>query len=307
MKKLGDAIGRMDMAGHMGRGENSEAAEGSSPCTPSSKDMELINLKSRGRGEGGTCTPPIVPPTTPKKSATPESQNPAAPVSLDVALRASLPLGIPDWFIAYWYEKQNAFDWVTTHGKKLTAYTWKSNLLSWWNHKTPLEKASIEGEYKDAMKSAADELDDPEPVIAFTRRHWWMCQSKCLNYKHGKCSCGAARPACFCACNDGFTERCKGFKAVPWAWQHVWLLAPGEWEAHWAVDAWRKKYWHPGWKATEKGQRVKAYFEAHPEELEEAKWRDEANAVTEVEVRDADVYLAWVDRARKGVKEGGVK
>ena len=45
---------------------------------------------------------------------------------------------------------------VTTHGKKLTAYTWKSNLLSWWNHKTPLERASIESEYKDAMKSAAE-------------------------------------------------------------------------------------------------------------------------------------------------------
>ena len=57
MKKLGDAIGRMDMAGHMGRGENSEAAEGSSPCPPSSKDMELINFNSRERG--GASAPPL--------------------------------------------------------------------------------------------------------------------------------------------------------------------------------------------------------------------------------------------------------
>ena len=57
MKKLGDEIGRMDMAGHMGRDKNSEAAEGSSPCTPSSKDMELINFNSRERGGG--FSPPL--------------------------------------------------------------------------------------------------------------------------------------------------------------------------------------------------------------------------------------------------------
>ena len=53
MKKLGDAIGRMDMAGHMGRDENSEAAEGFSPCTPSSS-VELINLSVC---EGGLAPP----------------------------------------------------------------------------------------------------------------------------------------------------------------------------------------------------------------------------------------------------------
>ena len=61
MKKLGDAIGDCwDDAGHMGRDENSEAAEGSSPCTPSSS-VELINLSVC---EGGACPPPIIPPPT---------------------------------------------------------------------------------------------------------------------------------------------------------------------------------------------------------------------------------------------------
>ena len=290
MKKLGDAIGRMDMAVHMGRGENSEAAEGSSPCTPSSKDMELINLKSRGRGEGGTCTPPIVPPTTPKKSATPESQNPAAPVSLDVALRASLPLGIPDWFIAYWYEKQNAFDWVTTHGKKLTAYTWKSNLLSWWNHKTPLEKASIESEYKDAMKSAAEDLDDPEPKIDVTAHHWYECQRTCANFKKGKCIWGARHPAVLYKRNNGFTDRCFHFKPLPLEWQNAWVLEFPE-----SVKA-------------DKLQHVKDYFAAHPDELAEAKWRNDANEPTEAECAAVRAWLAWVARAKaRGKKaKGGV-
>ena len=34
MKKLGDAIGKMDMAGHMGCDENSEAAENGFPPHP---------------------------------------------------------------------------------------------------------------------------------------------------------------------------------------------------------------------------------------------------------------------------------
>ncbi len=57
MKKLGDVISKMDMAGHMGCGESAAAAEGFSPCTPSSKDMELINFNSRERG--GASAPPL--------------------------------------------------------------------------------------------------------------------------------------------------------------------------------------------------------------------------------------------------------
>jgi hypothetical protein len=64
MKKLGDAIGSWDDAGHMGRGESAaeerKAAEGFSPCTPSSKSSVLINFNSRERG--GASAPPIIPP-----------------------------------------------------------------------------------------------------------------------------------------------------------------------------------------------------------------------------------------------------
>ena len=278
MKKLGDAIGRMDMAGHMGRGENSEAAEGSSPCTPSSKDMELINFNSRERG--GASAPPYSPPPPSQNGATPESQNPDAPVNFDMALRASLSIGVPDWFVAYWYEQLNARDWRMTNGRKLTKFTWKSNLLSWWSHKTPLEKASIESEYKDAMKSAAEEKEDPEPKIEVTAHHWYECQRTCANFKKGKCIWGARHPAVLYRRNDGFTDRCYHFEPLPLEWQWAWVLE------------------FPESVPQAKLQHVKDYFAAHPDELEEARWRNDANEPTEDECAAVRAWLAWLARAK---------
>ena len=58
MKKLGDAIGRMDMAGHMGRGE-SAAGSGVSPHTP----FPVNNIK-HVVVKGVRSTPPYNPPHT---------------------------------------------------------------------------------------------------------------------------------------------------------------------------------------------------------------------------------------------------
>ena len=57
MKKLGDAIGRMDRTGHMGRGENSEADVSLPPHTP----LSLLKINSLSL-RGGTCPPPYNPP-----------------------------------------------------------------------------------------------------------------------------------------------------------------------------------------------------------------------------------------------------
>ena len=65
MKKLGDAIGDCwDDAGHMGRGENSEADVSLPPHTP----LSLLKINSLSL-RGGTCPPPIIPPppSTPKR------------------------------------------------------------------------------------------------------------------------------------------------------------------------------------------------------------------------------------------------
>ena len=287
--KRGEAMDSFEKVCRENSGIESFAAVGGvSPHTP----FPVNNIKHVVVVKGVRSTPPIIPPTQTTTTG-------FVGITFEEVLDAANRFGIPEWYAAYWFKAMNANGWVTSGGVPIN--NWRPFLRKWWQRATELEKAKVEADYLAEQKSAAEVKADPEPVIAFTKRHWWMCQSKCLNYKHGKCLCGGKRPACFCACNDGFTERCKGFKAVPWAWQNVWLLAPEEWEAHWAVDAWGKKYLHPGWKTKAKGQRVKAYFDAHVEELEEAKWRDEANAVTDVEVRDADVYLAWVERARNRV------
>ena len=57
MKKLGDSIGRMDMAGHMGRGESAAENVPLPPHTPLSL-LKINPLSLRG----GTCPPPIIPP-----------------------------------------------------------------------------------------------------------------------------------------------------------------------------------------------------------------------------------------------------
>ena len=56
MKKLGDAISKMDMAGHMGCGENSEADVSLPPHTP------LSLLKINSLSQGGDLSPPYSPP-----------------------------------------------------------------------------------------------------------------------------------------------------------------------------------------------------------------------------------------------------
>ena len=252
--------------------------------------------------KGVRSTPPVVPPT---QTTTTGFDG----VTFEEVLDAANRFGIPEWYAAYWFKSMNANGWVTSGGVPIN--NWRPLLRKWWQRATELEKAKVEADYLAEQKSAAEEKDDPEPVIVFTARHWHGCQSQCANFQHGKCVCGAKRPACFCACNDGFTEKCRAFKPLPIAWQNVWRLKSKVWEPYWVEpnEAYPQGYMFKGWKATKKGQAVKAYFDAHPDELEEARWRDEANAVTEVEKRDSDVYLAWVrrERARGKTKEAGMK
>ena len=289
MKKLGDAISKMDMAGHMGCDENSAAGVSLSPHTP------LSFLNNLSLSQGGACPPPIIPPPS-----TPEEREREIflGLSFEEILSVADQLGIPHWYADYWVKSMSAKGWKMADGAPIK--NWRALLSTWWMRASDRQKAQIEAEYEAAQKRATEEKEDPEPVIVFTARHWHGCQSQCANFREGKCVCGAKRPACFCACNDGFTEKCRAFKPLPVEWQNVWRLDPKFWEPHWVEPnkAYPQGYMFKGWKATEKGQAVKAYFDAHPDELEEARWRDEANAVTEVEKRDSDVYLAWVQRER---------
>ena len=142
MKKLGDAIGRMDMAGHMGRGENSEALP---PCTPPSKELINLNLASQP-------APPIIPP----------SLHDEALAGLAEMIRvAESELAVPGWYVRNWYHEMAALGWKTPSGYAITRQNWRKMLLGWWRQERPENKAKIEADYLAAQKSAAEEKDDP--------------------------------------------------------------------------------------------------------------------------------------------------
>ena len=280
MKKLGDAIGDCwDDAGHMGCGENSEALP---PCTPPSKELINLNLASQP-------TPPIIPP----------SLHDEAWAGLAEMVRvAESELAVPGWYVRNWYHEMAALGWKTPSGYAITRQNWRKMLSGWWRSERPENKAKIEAAYLAEQKSAAEEKDDPEPQIEITAHHWYECQRTCANFKKGKCIWGARHPAVLYKRNDGFTDRCYHFKPLPLEWQKAWMLDPKLWEPYMTRDQFGQEYLHPGWKTTEKGQRVKAYFDAHPDELEEARWRNDANEPTEAECAAVRAWLAWLARAK---------
>ena len=207
------------------------------------------------------------------------SESPA--VSLETVLRtATTSLGVPEWFAAHWHRQMCMMGWVNKNGRAIYAKNWQRNLLQWWKWANEREKAQIEAEYLAEKKSAAEEKDDPEPKIEVTRHHWYECQRTCANFKKGKCIWGARHPAVLYKRNDGFTDRCYHFKALPLEWQWAWVLE------------------FPGSVKADKLQHVKDYFAAHPDELEEARWRNDHNEPTEDECAAVRAWLAWLARAK---------
>lgn len=212
-------------------------------------------------------------------------------VSLETVLRtATTSLGVPEWFAAHWHRQMCMMGWVNKNGRAIYAKNWQRNLLQWWKWANDREKAQIEAAYLAEQKSAAEEADDPEPKIEITAHHWYECQRTCANFKKGKCIWGARHPAVLYARNDGFTDRCLHFEPLPLEWQWAWVLEFPE-----SVE-----------KA--KLQHVKDYFAAHPEELAEARWRNDHAEPTEAECAEVRAWLAWVARAKargKKRKEAG--
>ena len=207
------------------------------------------------------------------------SENPA--VSLETVLRtATTSLGVPEWFATHWHRQMCMMGWVNKNGRAIYAKNWQRNLLQWWKWANEREKAQIEAEYLAEQKSAAEEKDDPEPKIEVTAHHWYECQRTCANFKKGKCIWGARHPAVLYKRNDGFTDRCYHFKPLPLEWQWAWVLE------------------FPGSVPQAKLQHVKDYFAAHPDELEEARWRNDHNEPTEDECAAVRAWLAWLARAK---------
>ena len=232
------------------------------PCTPPPVNRVTIqdinkNINNVVVVKGGACPPPIIPP--PQQHTTTFDL-----VSLDEVLQTALhELAIPEWYARYWHKTMCLNGWVTTRGRRITS--WKPLLLKWWKRSTEEERAQVYAEY-EAEKAAAQAAANPPRKIKLTRMHWYVCQSLCKNYQHGKCVQGSCFPPCLSVRYLGSTRACKRFDPTPIEWQNVWILDKvAEYEAMTFAPA--RDLLH----------RVQAYFAAHPEELVEAKWRREAN------------------------------
>ena len=220
----------------------------------------------------------------------------AAPMSeLEMLVRAELEQGVPYWFVRWWYCDMAKKGWKTSGGIEVTLRNWASLLKRWWAHTREDVLARMQRQYSVAVqgqlgvrKSAAEEADETDAALIaklprrpeVTAHHWYECQRTCKKFQAGRCTCGYRVPAVLFAANFGATERCSQFEPVPSEWQHAWMYSFGD-----------------RFKATEKYRAMEAYFAAHPEELEEAKWRNDANEPTEEECADVQRYLdevlAW--------------
>ena len=242
-----------------------------------------------------------------------------APMSeLEMLARAELEQGVPYWFVRWWYCDMAKKGWRTSGGIEVTLRNWASLLKRWWSHTREDVLARMQRQYSVAVqgqlgvrKSAAEEADETDAALIaklprrprMTAHHWYECQRTCKKFQDGRCTCGYRVPAVLFAATFGMTQRCAQFEPVPSEWQNEWVLDAEVWEPHVRIDQWGRPCNFAGFKTTEKGQRVKAYFDAHPEEFAEAKFRNDANEPTEEEGQDVDRYLEEVLAWNKLSKE----
>ncbi len=214
---------------------------------------------------------------------------------LEVVAVASHELKIPYWYSRWWYLDFAQNGWMTTRGMSITVKNWRNMLQKWF--KISRNREEIQAQYSIRLGNAStlnstnqtnttnqtnqtnaanNDIDAPKvprmPVV--TAHHWYECQRTCKNFRDGFCACGYHVPAVLYAPTFGVTERCARFEPVPSEWQNAWIYSCGE-----------------KFKGTEKERWVKEYFDAHPDELAEARARNELNEPTEEECVDVQRYL----------------
>ena len=192
------------------------------------------------------------------------------PISIPSILELGFEeLNIPKWYSFCWFNKMKSKGWRIRGGDTVSAANWRKVLQSFWLRAGENEKRHCQVEYAAflANQNAVEQL----PPIKVTRVHWHECQRTCANFKKGKCICGYRTPAFMEPACHGCTERCLHFSPLPWAWQQAWMFS----------------FWET-WKNTQKGLALAAYFAEHPDELEEAKWRNDAFEPTEKDCFEAN-------------------
>ncbi len=208
-----------------------------------------------------------------------------APVSeVEMMAIAWAELQVPYWYVRWWYCEMAKTEWVTTHGLAIDGGNWKRLLAKWWANVREDMREWMRQKYEwhekesAAKEGGAVKAKVPRRPIV-TAHHWYECQRTCKNFRDGFCACGYRVPAVLHGPTFGVTERCAKFAPLPSEWQNAWVLD------------------FPESVTKDKLQRVKEYFAAHPDELVEARARNELNEPTEDECEDVQRYLdevlAW--------------
>ena len=110
---------------------------------------------------------------------------------------------IPEWYVKWWYESQAACDWVTTQGNRITPYTWRAFLKSWWTNSSEKERALIENEAKAAQSAAAS-----APKV-LTAADFAPCEAAhCMFYNDERHICSNGKTPC------ANVKSCPGFRAL---------------------------------------------------------------------------------------------
>ena len=125
---------------------------------------------------------------------------------LDIAIvlstaKKEMP-SIPEWYVKWWYESQAACDWVTTQGNRITPYTWRAFLNTWWTNASEKERARIENEAKAAQSAAAS-----APKV-LTAADFAPCEAAhCMFYNDERHICSNGKTPC------ANVKSCPGFRA----------------------------------------------------------------------------------------------
>ena len=114
--------------------------------------------------------------------------------------KAEMPT-IPEWYVRWWYESQAACDWVTTAGNRITPYTWRAFLNTWWTNASEKERARIENEAKAARTAA-------QAPKVLTAADFAPCEAAhCIFFNDERMICSAGKTPCANA------KKCLGFRA----------------------------------------------------------------------------------------------
>ena len=131
-----------------GMKRNKEASRKVLAATPSYKEKE------KEKETVANATPP-----SPPKSESEVVEYPRIPTLEHAIEEARTKMGIPDWFVRWWYREMEFVQWRDMEGRKITG--WRYTLKSQWNRANEKERSRIQAE----MNAPPDE-NSPEAEAA---------------------------------------------------------------------------------------------------------------------------------------------